>query len=220
MVVASPVASSSKQLRNLTVSLRAVENKKVKNKADSPFSSSRAVCAGLQSLSWLSIPSSKRPCPLSEERLEESASSPSSSFRRAPLLLVPSTSSRRHPLPSRAMPLPLAASSLATSSAFTTLSKWGGGVAAVLAIRKWSGGWRLPEELEGEEGQLTGKTYILVVRCAVSPTSRGSRRGGGGAVADLADEEVLTSLPLTRRVDSPLPVSPFSPSSPPAAPKS
>jgi hypothetical protein len=66
------------------------------------------------------------------------------------------------------MPLPLAASSLDTSSAFSTLTKWGGGVAVVLGLRKWSGGWRLPEAVEGVEGQLAGKTYILVVRSVLS----------------------------------------------------
>ncbi|GAA5990829.1 hypothetical protein JCM11641_000842 [Rhodosporidiobolus odoratus] len=57
------------------------------------------------------------------------------------------------------MPLPSAASTLSGSDGFTRVIKWGGIVAAVLAARKWSAGYRSPP---AQEGELAGKTYILV----------------------------------------------------------
>ncbi|GAA5895384.1 hypothetical protein JCM6882_006237 [Rhodosporidiobolus microsporus] len=57
------------------------------------------------------------------------------------------------------MPLPLAATHLGSTEGFYTVAKWGAAAATVLAARRWAAGYRCPA---AEEGELAGKTYILV----------------------------------------------------------
>ncbi|GAA5826752.1 hypothetical protein JCM11251_002882 [Rhodosporidiobolus azoricus] len=57
------------------------------------------------------------------------------------------------------MPLPLAATQLGSTAGLYSLIAWGGAGAVVLAMRKWAAGYRCPSI---EEGELAGKTYILV----------------------------------------------------------
>ncbi|GAA6023776.1 hypothetical protein JCM10207_001190 [Rhodosporidiobolus poonsookiae] len=59
------------------------------------------------------------------------------------------------------MPLPLAASSLASSASLDTVAKWGALVALVVVVRRWSAGYALPALPEEGERDLAGRTFIL-----------------------------------------------------------